>query len=456
MTSPDPRDRIGNVIGGKYRIVRFIAEGGMGAVYEASHLVVQRRFALKFLRSDLGKRRDTLARFRREAITSGSLESDNIAAALDLGMEADGTPYIVMEYLAGIDLGQLLSSTGPLPLARATEIVLQACRGIQWAHAGDVIHRDLKPRNLVLCRRDEGFDWVKIVDFGLARLVTTDERDSATKTGGALGTAAYMSPEQARGDARIDHRTDLYSLGVVLYELLTGSTPHPGNSYNAVIHHILTQAPLPLSSEFPAPLRRDIERALARDPADRFQSAEELIARLLPFAERTVWPAQAEHRASVDIGEAPTLPEPRPEADELDPAATGPAVGVNVLVPTASRSRLPWLVVGATALVLSVSVLWTVGQTTSPVRPSPSVRSATSQYPTQLPAPRSTAGGATEAGRVETSREPAPLGDSRSSNRERARPTQRPPQRTRTSNAPPPSSQPIGVKGSFDANNPYD
>lgn len=384
MISFEPRRPVGSVVAGKYRIVRFMAEGGMGSVYEASHLVVRRRFALKFLHSFRSNQRDLMARFRREAIASGSLESDNIAAALDFGIESDGAPYIVMEYLAGTDLARLLANTGPLPVARATEIVLQACRGIQLAHAGDVIHRDLKPRNLVLCRREDGSDWVKIVDFGLARLMTTHEYDSATKTGRALGTAAYMSPEQARGDTLVDHRTDLYSLGVVLYELLTGNTPHPGSSYNAVIHHILTQAPLPLSDAFPTPLRRAVEQALARDPADRFQSAEELIGALLPFAERRVWPAQPEHHTISEMGEAPTVPEPRHEADDLNPSGTGPAVGVNVLA-RASRKRLPRLVVGATALVLVLSILWATGQTTSPVRVAPTVAGAHAQDSGQVP-----------------------------------------------------------------------
>lgn len=440
----------------------------MGSVYEACHLVVRRRFALKFLQSDLNDQRDMIARFRREAIAAGSLESENIAAALDFGVASDGAPYIVMEYLSGVDLARLLSTTGPLPVARATEIVVQACRGVQLAHAGDVIHRDLKPRNLFLCRRDEGFDWIKIVDFGLARLMTSHEQDSATKTGRALGTAAYMSPEQARGDTGVDHRTDLYALGVVLYELLTGHTPHPGNSYNAVIHHILTQAPLPLSESFPAPLRRDIERALARDPADRVQSAQELIDVLLPFAERRVWPAQAEHHPSLEIGEAATLPALTSEAHKLDPNASGPAVGVNVLATPAARPRLPWLVGGATALALFLSVLWLARHTTSPVQraPTSAVPVVHSQQLAQHPGTPSGDGATTVAAPSETPLAELPLAETplaelplakgRLSNAEPKRPPQRAPERTRTSKVEVPSPQPIGVKASFDANNPYD
>jgi eukaryotic-like serine/threonine-protein kinase len=306
--------RLNQTVGGKYRIVKFLAEGGMGSVYEAQHLLVKRRFAVKFLRSDLLRRRDVLARFKLEAEAAGALESENIAAVLDFGIAADGAPYIVMEYLDGIDLGRLLSVHGPLPPERAADLVYQACSGAQRAHEAGVLHRDLKPRNLLLCRRSDGTDLVKIVDFGVAKLQAGEAINAVTRTGGLVGTPSYMSPEQARGEPEIDARTDVYALGVILYELLSGRTPHPGDSYNAVLHHIATQPALGLESaerELPPELNRIVERALAPDLRDRQASAAELGLELAAFARRKIW--------------SPVLSEPESEASaRCKPSATEP------------------------------------------------------------------------------------------------------------------------------------
>jgi eukaryotic-like serine/threonine-protein kinase len=289
----EPGDRLGTNVGGKYRIVKLLGAGGMGVVYEALHVVVKRRFAIKFLRADLALRRDVLARFQREAEAAGALENENIAAAMDFGIAPDGAPYIVMEYLAGLDLARLLSATGPLPVERAADLVIQACRGIHEAHAAGVIHRDLKPENLFVCRRNDGSDLVKIVDFGIAKLQASDAGNAVTRTGGMVGTPSYMSPEQARGDTTIDQRSDVYSLGVILYELLSGQVPHPGGSYNAVIYHISTQPALPLAregQELPRDLVEVVNRALSLRPEDRLASAEALAEELTAFARRVVWP----------------------------------------------------------------------------------------------------------------------------------------------------------------------
>jgi len=287
-------ERVGVSIGGKYKIVRLMAEGGMGAVYEAVHVVVKRRFAVKFLRAELTQRRDALSRFQREAAAAGALESENIAAVVDFGITDDGAPYIVMEYLVGCDLAQLLRDSGPLPVERATDIVFQACLGIQQAHAAGVIHRDLKPENLFVCRRSDGSDLVKIVDFGIAKFQASDAGAAVTKTGGIVGTPSYMSPEQARGGTAIDQCTDVYALGVILYELLSGHTPHPGDSYNAVTYHIATQPALALACEgreLPSNLIEIVHRAIAHDPVERPASAEEFSCQLAPLARRQIWPA---------------------------------------------------------------------------------------------------------------------------------------------------------------------
>jgi len=293
IEQPQP-SRLGELVGGKYRIVRLLARGGMGVVYEAQHTVVKRRFAVKLLRPDLATRRDILGRFQREAEAAGALESENVAAAVDFGVADDGTPYIVMEYLVGESLGALLDREKTLPIGRAADLMAQACRGVQAAHAAGIVHRDLKPQNLFVCRREDGTDLVKVLDFGVAKLQALDELQAATRTGTVLGTAAYMSPEQARGDKEIDHRADVYALGAIVYELISGKMPHPGDSHNAVLHHIATQPAISLadaSPGAPASLVAVVDRAVASQPEARPASAEALAQALAPFARREAWPA---------------------------------------------------------------------------------------------------------------------------------------------------------------------
>ncbi len=324
MTERPHPTRLGEVVGGKYRIVRLLAAGGMGAVYEAQHAVVKRRFAVKFLHPELAVRRDILARFQREAEAAGALESENVAAAVDFGIAADGTPYIIMEYLVGEGLAELLEREGRLPAARATDLVAQACRGIEAAHRAGIVHRDLKPRNLFVCRRQDGTDLVKVLDFGVAKLQALDENTTATRTGAVLGTAAYMAPEQARGDKQIDHRADLYALGAILYELVSGRRPHPGESHNAILYHISTQPVVPLETVdpgLPAALVEAATRALAHDPEARFASAAELADALGAVANREVWPAPpcaakddsgaTERLARSPVPSSPTAERPR-------------------------------------------------------------------------------------------------------------------------------------------------
>jgi eukaryotic-like serine/threonine-protein kinase len=291
VTEPN---RLDELVGGKYRIVRFLASGGMGSVYEAQHTVVRRRFAVKFLHHELALRRELLTRFQREAEAAGALESENVAAAVDFGIATDGAPYIVLEYLVGESLELLLEREGRLPVARATNLVQQACRGVQAAHAAGIVHRDLKPHNLFVCRREDGTDLVKVLDFGVAKLELIEKGAAATRTGTVLGTPSYMSPEQARGEKSIDVHSDVYALGAILYELLSGKKPHPGDSHNAILHHIATQPALPLiaaAPDLPEALVPVVEAALAQEATARPASAEAFAASLAPWARAEVWPA---------------------------------------------------------------------------------------------------------------------------------------------------------------------
>jgi eukaryotic-like serine/threonine-protein kinase len=298
--------RAGKVVGGKYRLTRRLGEGGMGEVYEAQHNVIGRRFAIKFLHAFLAQNTEAMTRFRHEAETAGGIEHENIGAALDFGTADDGTPYLVMEYLEGEDLAHLLVRTGPLPVARATYIVIQACRGLTAAHARGIVHRDLKPENLFVCRRTDGSDLVKVVDFGIAKLRT---KVTVTQSGVTMGTPCYMSLEQAKGAKEVDHRTDIYALGVIMYEMLTGTRPYPGENYNEVLYNLFTTEPARLDSVrsgLPAGLSEVVHRAMAREARNRFDSADALADALVPYAGRPVTPL----RSQIDIEVASTAARP--------------------------------------------------------------------------------------------------------------------------------------------------
>jgi serine/threonine-protein kinase len=311
---------LGEIVGGKYRLLRYLAAGGMGAVYEAQHTLVGRRFAVKLLHPDLAAQRDSLSRFQREAQAAGALESEHVAAVLDFGIAEDGSPFMVMEYLAGESVRSLLDRCQRVPVARATDIVVQASRGVGAAHRAGIIHRDLNPQNLFICRRDEGTDLVKVLDFGIAKLESLESAE--TRTGTIMGTPAYLAPEQARGEKAVDHRADVYGLGAVLYELLSGRKPHPGDSHNAILHHICTQPALPLEAEplgLPPELVAVVHRALSSNPAERQESAEALAREIAPWATQKAWPAPP--RAT---GETPPMA-PGTFAEPAAAAEPGPA-----------------------------------------------------------------------------------------------------------------------------------
>jgi eukaryotic-like serine/threonine-protein kinase len=389
VSAPARERKLGEIVGGKYRVVRFLAAGGMGVVYEAQHTVVRRRFAVKFLRPDLAEKRDSLARFQREAEAAGALESENLTAAVDFGISVDGSPFIVMEYLSGESVESLLAREGRVPLGRAADLVVQACRGIQAAHASGIVHRDLKPQNLFVCRREDGTDLLKVLDFGIAKLEAADQKSAATLTGTVLGTPAYMSPEQARGEKTVDHRADVYALGAILYELVSGKKPHPGDSHNAILHHIASQPAVPLHSvepNQPAELVRAVSRALSSSPGERFETAELFGQAIVGFAKRDVWPEVKSAVSNPGI-EASAPTELAGDARERAKALTN-----DIQAAPTPRSSAPRARAGpAIALVLSgagvLAVLWLAFSGTEE-RPDSVVESKTpAQAPVEVTAP---------------------------------------------------------------------
>ncbi len=276
------------MIAGKYRVTRLIGEGGMASVYEATHVEIGRRFALKLLHPWLSSDEEWLERFQREACAGGSLESEHVAAILDAGLTDDEAPYILMELLHGEDLAQRLAREGTLKPVDAIEIVSQACLGLAVAHEAGVVHRDLKPENIFLCPRPIGGISVKVLDFGIAKL-RNSQLTRATKAGMVMGTPFYMSPEQAGGRGNVDSRTDIYAMGVILYELLSGEKPFMAPDSNALLNQIVA-GPTPLLQEQCPTLSREladvVQRAIAKSPEARYQTAADFAEALIPF-----WPS---------------------------------------------------------------------------------------------------------------------------------------------------------------------
>jgi tRNA A-37 threonylcarbamoyl transferase component Bud32 len=276
--APDePQLHPGSVIQDRYRIIEELGRGGMSIVYRAEHTLLLKEVALKLLRPELSTLRNVVERFQREARSVCRLDDPNIVRVTDFGRTGEGLLYLVMELIQGESLASIIKSEGRLPVRAAIGLVDQILAGLEQAHRFEIVHRDLKPENIMLVSR-EGGRQVKILDFGIAKLGGGDEgQKSITQAGTVFGTPRYMSPEQAAGEP-VDHRTDLYTVGVILYQLLTGAVPFHGDTTVQLLAKVLTQDPPPM--EFEAPhegARLQIEavtmKALAKEPEDRFSSA---------------------------------------------------------------------------------------------------------------------------------------------------------------------------------------
>jgi serine/threonine-protein kinase len=326
---------VGEVVADRYELEELVGSGGMSSVYRARDRLLERRVAIKVLHEHYSRDDDYVERFRREARAAAKLSHPNIVTVIDRG-EADGRQFIVFEYIDGENLKQLVTGKGRLPVRDALELGIQIGRALAFAHAQGLVHRDVKPQNVLIRAGD-----AKVTDFGIAR--SLDVQAGLTQTGTVLGTSEYISPEQATG-RQVDARTDVYSLGVVLYELLAGRPPYSGDSFVSVaMRHVNDPVPSVTAARPDVPLRVDaaLRRALAKDPDDRFGTMDELVAEL--------------SACLADLG----------ELDDDRTVIAAPAVPPRGARPQRSRRRRRWsplvvLLVGLAAIAVAVGAYYGV------------------------------------------------------------------------------------------------
>ncbi len=273
----------------KYRLNERLGGGGMGTVYRATHLLIDRPVAIKVLSQRFVGDETAQQRFRREARAAGRMQHPNAVSVTDFGATADGYLYIVMELLEGQTLREVLMREGPLDTARAVSIMLQTCAAVAAAHDAGLIHRDLKPANIFIAHRPDTAAVVKVLDFGVAKFAVEEQADedyqTLTQVGALIGTPRYMSPEQCSGSGPVTPASDVYSLGIILYEMLSGAPPFSAETPLAIVFRQVSEPPPPLPVSVPEKLRAIVERALAKDPTKRFASAEEFSQELWTAAE---------------------------------------------------------------------------------------------------------------------------------------------------------------------------
>ena len=346
---PDPVVEVGTLISGRYRVLGLIGEGGMARVYQVEHAELGRHFALKLLRSHLSHESAQVERFQNEARAVARLECAQIVGMVDCGFTDNGTPFFVMDLLRGSDLRELVRRDGPLSAARAIQLALDVCRGLAVAHAAGIAHRDLKPENLFVTRDAEGGERCKLLDFGVAKLT----EGNATQPGALVGTPRYMAPEQLRSDQPVGPATDLFALGVTLFECLAARPPFDADTLERLLFKIMNEpAPdlLALRPDLPPALTLLVARLLSKEPRGRPASALSLaeeLTRLLPQGQsRAV--AGTTPKTSTTVAGPPRTTEHR---------AHHPV----------RRSRLlPGLALGTLAVSAVAALLWSKSQQASP------------------------------------------------------------------------------------------
>jgi len=347
---------VGQVFLGKYRVEQLLGQGGMGVVARCTHLALNEQVALKMLRPDVLQDEEATSRFMREAQAAVKLRSEYVARVTDVGTFENGVPYMVMEYLDGQDLGVVLHEQGKISVQWATELMLQAAEALAEAHSIGIVHRDVKPTNLFVTWRPDGSSLVKVLDFGISKSpMGTDMQ--LTQTQSLLGTPAYMSPEQMRSARLVDQRTDIWSLGTVMYELIEGHRPFEAESFSEMCVKVAVDTPLPMVNTPPA-LQQVVLRCLAKTPEQRYPSMADLGRDLVPFARDPHTAQMMVDRMFRMLGRTNTTSWERASAVLPVPVVHSAAVPVAIdpgtlhsTAPVASPKRRTWLVLASVALV---------------------------------------------------------------------------------------------------------
>ena len=375
----------GVVLAGKYRIERVLGQGGMGVVAAAYHIHLEQRVALKLMLPHALANTEAVSRFVREARAAARITSEHVARVFDVGTLETGAPYIAMEYLEGADLSQLLASRGRLPVDEAIDYLLQACEALAEAHRVGIVHRDLKPGNLYLVQRVDGQQLIKVLDFGISKMSGASAQSDApaTRTSALMGSPLYMSPEQMGSSRDVDPRSDIWALGVVLYEMLAGAPPFDGETLPQVCARVMSEPPPPLHARaqgLPPALYDVVNRCLQKLPAARFQSIAELAYALEPIAsgrarqsiERISRVLGVTQSSSPGLGQVPVA---ATTADPILNTGTQATWGETQPKPAARRSPAP-LIGGALGLLgIAAAAAWFATRppsVTAQLEPAPS------------------------------------------------------------------------------------
>lgn len=382
--SAQPPVREGDMLAGKYRVEKILGQGGMGVVVAAYHIALNQRVAVKFLLGDAVENQQSVQRFLREARAAVQIQSEHVARVIDVGTLENGAPYMVMEYLQGQDLSQVLAERGPLYIDEACEYVIQACSAIAEAHALGIVHRDLKPANLFMTTRPDGSPLVKVLDFGISKAKSGDVgtgSGAVTATGMIFGSPLYMSPEQMKSAKDVDHRTDIWALGVILFELLTRTELFIADTLPGIVARIVAEPPTPLRqirADAPAELEALLQRTLEKNRDMRTTDVAELAVGLLPFTRpenrtlverivRTLRGAQA----TISVMPPPNVAAMSPGAQTYGgrpgqfgraqtgahPTATNAAWGTTNSGAQQKNSKAPLILAGAALLVAIIGVV---------------------------------------------------------------------------------------------------